>query len=166
MTSYKVLRDGRRVAVRALRPTDRRQVAAVLEAMSDNARYQRFLRPMPRIGRHVVDALAGADGVNHIALLAEHEHEPAGMGRIVLAGDAAELAVEIRDEFVGIGLGRYLTETLLTMAGERGVAEVELYVAPDNVGARRLFSRLGARFRVEDGVLRGVLPTAKRHRAA
>jgi RimJ/RimL family protein N-acetyltransferase len=166
MTAPIKLHDGRTVVIRELAPTDRSLVEQVLEEMSDDALYRRFLRPMPRITGAVVDALADVDGVNHLAVIATNREEPAGMARVVTAAGTTELAVEIADAYTGIGLGRQLTEAVLAMAAAVGLEDVSLYVAPDNVAAYRLFARLGARFRLEDGVLTGSIPTRPASRAA
>jgi ribosomal protein S18 acetylase RimI-like enzyme len=167
MTSQITLRDNRTVSVRPLDPTtDRQNVSAILNAMSDDARYHRFLRPMPRIRRDLIDALTAADGINHLAVIATDEGNPVGMARVAITATEAELAVEITDAYTGVGLGRHLTETVLAMAADRGLSAVGLYVASDNVAACRLFARLGARFRFENGVLVGSIATRLAPRAA
>jgi ribosomal protein S18 acetylase RimI-like enzyme len=159
MLTTTTLRDGRAVSIRPLQTEDRPLVARILEAMSAEARYRRFLSPMPRIRSKVVDYLANIDGVNHLAAIALHGPEPAGMARVVVAGDQAELAVEISDPFAGVGLGRHLTETVLAMAADRGLVQVDLTVFPDNMAARRLFRNLGAALHFADGLLVGSMPT-------
>lgn len=166
MDPYTTLRDGRTVSVRPLDSNDRPLVVGILESMSDNARYHRFLRPMPRIGNDIVDALSAADGVNHLAVIATDGETPAGMARVVTTASEAELAVEISDAYTGAGLGRYLTQTVLAMAADRGLTEVGLYVAPYNTVAHRLFTSLGARFHYEDGLLVGNVSTRPLSHAA
>jgi len=56
--------------------------------------------------------------------------------------------------------------TVLAVAADRGLAEVEVCVAPSNVAARRLFSGLGADFSLVDGVLVGTVPTRPAPKAA
>ena len=67
------LRDGTRIAVRALVPDDRELIVAAFERLSPRSRYLRFFSPLPRLTTGMLDALMDVDHVRHVALVAVHE---------------------------------------------------------------------------------------------
>lgn len=55
----------------------------------------------------------------------------------------AELSVALFRRFTGLGIGRFMVETLLKIAKETGLEQVTLEVAKENVRAVSLYKKLG-----------------------
>ena len=76
------LRDGRRVEIRALRPTDRAGLLDAVAQMSEEARYRRFFAPKRTFSEKEIEFYLNVDFVGHVALVAVLEEG----GRQVIAG--------------------------------------------------------------------------------
>ena len=155
------LRDGTRIAVRALVPEDRDRIAAAFERLSPRSRFLRFLSPLPRLSKGLLAALADVDHDRHVALAAILDGDIIGVARYVVDREdagSADFAVTVIDAHQGRGLGRALTEALAAVAAERGVTRFTLDVHPENRVMLRLAGSLGARLRLDDGLLSGTLP--------
>jgi ribosomal protein S18 acetylase RimI-like enzyme len=146
------------IDIQPLTPGDIASVAEVIEAMSPESRFFRFLSPLPRVSATTLQLLASADPDAHVVTVARVDGRAVGMARVVRAEDSAELAVEVADAYAGRGLGRELVTRVLAAAAGWGITEVSLLVHPENHRAVKLFRSLGARFRIEEGMLVGALP--------
>jgi RimJ/RimL family protein N-acetyltransferase len=163
-----VLRDG---GVVVLRPLGRGEIGpqvAVLDRMSDESRWQRFLTAMPaRLPRSAQAALAAVDGHRHVAWLASVDGSPAGVARSVeYEPGTAEVAFEVVDAHHGRGIGSLLLEAVTTVAACHGVRRLSATVHPGNLASVRLLHHVGVRLRAVDGLLEGTselrLPTPAR----
>lgn len=117
-----MLRDGSRVTVRPVQPTDRELVRGGFERLSDESRHRRFLSPLQRLTESALTYLTNVDHHDHEALIAlDADGAAVGLARYVRSGDSdlAEAAVVVIDEWQGRGLGT----ALLTLLAERGRAE-------------------------------------------
>jgi len=72
----------------------------------------------------------------------------------------AELAVSVERGWQGLGLGVRLTEGVLTIARNRGVAAVTMVCLPENRRMRRIAARLVAGCRMEEGEVTAQVPLA------
>lgn len=153
------LRDGEPVALRPQRREDRPLVAAFFDSLSPRSRYLRFLSPVRRLSPALLERLCAVDGQDHFAWLALHEGEIAGLGRWVrtTGGASAEVALSVRDDLQGRGLGRLLLEALALVAPTRGVTCFELVTLSENRRALSLLRSAGARFRFRHGQVSGLL---------
>ncbi|HRK44966.1 MAG TPA: GNAT family N-acetyltransferase, partial [Nocardioides sp.] len=113
-----VLRDGGTVALRPLVMGEIAPQLAVLEAMSDGSRFQRFLTGMPaQLPSAARAALSAIDGRRHVAWLASIDGQPVGVARYVeLEPGLAEVAFEDVDAHHGRGIGSVLLEAVATVA--------------------------------------------------
>jgi GNAT superfamily N-acetyltransferase len=132
---------------------------AGFERLSPESRYRRFLAPVPRLSPSLLAFLTKVDGIDHYALgaLAEEDGEMVGVGvaRFVRLADreAAELAVTVIDAYQGRGIGAQLLDALVLEALERGVTRFEGVLLAENLRARRMLARTGARFERDGGAL-------------
>ena len=150
------------VRVRPLTASDRDLIARVFDGLSPNSRLLRFLAPMPRLPRRMLDALAAVDGARHAAWVAVIDDEPVGVVRWVRDADdphKAEIAIEVVDAHQGRGIGRRLAQTALTGAAERGVERLTFDIDERNAAATALVAAFGGRTRFEDGLLTGEIAT-------
>ena len=149
LESQLTLAGGRRVRIRALHTCEAEPIRALYRRLSDTSRYLRFLSPMPALPDAVVRALACVDHRRSVALVAEDARADAE-GRVIgLAGfsaveaGAAEVAVVVRDDWQGRGVGDALVATLLEAAEARGFHRFVASIAADNPAMRKLLARYG-----------------------
>lgn len=141
------LRDGTEIVVRALEDHDGPAVRAMHERCSDESRRLRYFtggavppRVLDSFSRrsHGLTLVAeGPDG--SILALAHLMH--------MLDPGVAETAFLIEDQWQGRGLGRALTELLVTMAREQGLVELRAAVLGENTRMRELLTSFGGRVR-------------------
>jgi acetyltransferase len=143
------------VELRPLGPGDSDAVVAVFEGMSSRSRRLRFLLAKPRLTAADVRHLVAVDSRDHVALLASsvHDRRPVAIARFVRDRDdaaAAEVAVEVVDDWQGRGVGTVVLRALVRRAVEVGVRRFTLVVSDDNRAVQRLLQRApGSVFRVD-----------------
>lgn len=147
------------VSLRPLRRGEAEPVQAVFDSMSADARAQRYLTGMPRLPASWLEALADVDGDHHVAWLAAVGNRPVGIARyVVVAPEVVEIALEVADDYHGLGIGTLLVDALTTTAVARGIRRVRATVLPENEPSRRLVTRIGVRLSLADGLLEGEGP--------
>jgi RimJ/RimL family protein N-acetyltransferase len=143
-----LLRDGTRVRLRPIQPSDAALLSAGLARLSPESARRRFLTPKPRFSSAELRYLTEVDQIDHVALVAVPAGDPralAGVARWVRdpeRPDAAEVAVVVCDDLQGQGLGTVLGLALADAARARGVTRFTATMLPENVPARRLFARI------------------------
>lgn len=166
------LADGGTFLVRAMRLSDAPVVAAGFRSLSPASRRSRFFSPAVELDGRLLDDLVTVDPGVRIVLLA---FEPdggllAGGARAVRRpGDAAvaDVAVTVGDRNQGRGLGTALLRSLRREARAQGIERLAGHVLADNVPAKAMLRRAGARFTFDEpGVLVFDLALTRRVAAA
>jgi RimJ/RimL family protein N-acetyltransferase len=159
-STTELLRNGRRIEIRALRPGDRDALLAAADHTSDQSLYRRFFSVRRAFSDEEVASFVRVDFVDEIALLAvvrEGAREiVAGGGRyIVVRPGTAELAFTVVDEFQRQGIASALLRHLTALARAAGVREFIAEVLTDNTAMLRVFERSGLRMerKRENGVV-------------
>jgi GNAT superfamily N-acetyltransferase len=156
------LDDGRDLRLRWLRPADADLLREGFTRLSMESRIMRFFAPLHALSDAMVRYLTEVDGINHAALLA---FSPGGGGpyagdkgygiaRFVRSAEEprrAELAITVRDDTQGRGLGRRLVETLAVAARERGIDTFEMSVLTRNLRVRGILRHIRAEYRRQEG---------------
>lgn len=143
------LRDGRRVTVRAIRPTDADKLQEAIGALSVESSYKRFFSPMRKLSAKLLDRATHPEPgreLQLVAVVAEGSDEKiiAGTRYAALAtGEDCEFAIAIIDGWHGCGLARRMLETLIAHARADGFARMEGYVLATNAAMLGLAKRLG-----------------------
>lgn len=153
-----LLPDGGAVVLRPLKPRETAPQIAVLERMSAESRWLRFLTPVPatRLPPALLTVLGDVDGYRHVAWLATVDGQPAGVARsIMTCRDVAEIAVEVVDDQQGRGLGSMLLDAVCAVAATNGIRRLSATVHPSNAASVRLLRRVGLRLLPVDGLLEG-----------
>jgi ribosomal protein S18 acetylase RimI-like enzyme len=150
---------GLEIAIRPVRHGDELLVQRIVDGLSPESRYHRFLQAMPRLSPSMRRLLADVDGVRHRAWAAYVSDRPVGVVRLVAdqRGDH-ELSVAVVDAMHGRGIGSALVDVALAVAGADGIDSVALMIHPENAASVKMFRRMGAAFRFEFGLLVGRLP--------
>lgn len=143
------LRDGRVVHLREIDPADEAEILQAFERIGPDARYRRFMRPVPEANvdrLHQALATLSSDGLGLAATV------PAGDGIDIVGtaiyitapgGKSCEFAMTVTDAWAGAGLGRVLLGALVEAARANGLEEIEGFVLADNAPMLRLAARLG-----------------------
>src|SRR5438045_326285 len=121
------------IVIRPLRDGDSALVQAVFARLGEESRRRRFGGAKPRLSDSDLALLARVDGDRHVLVAyVEGDPRPAGIGRLVRDGEAAEVAFEVADEAQGRGIGTALARTLAADARAAGIVEFHASVAGDN----------------------------------
>src|SRR4051794_26801486 len=88
-SEFELLRDGRRVEIRALRPEDREALMAAVRGMNSESFYRRFFAVKHDFSEAEIHYFVDVDFVDHVALVAEVQEDGqpmiAGGGRYIAA---------------------------------------------------------------------------------
>ena len=147
-SANEILRSGRRVEIRALRPQDRDKMLAAVGRTSTQSLYRRFFAVRRHFSEAETSFFLDIDFVNHVGLVAviDENGTPAivGGGRYVVSKSGqAEVAFAVVDQYQGQGIGAALMRHLTAIARESGLRELVAEVLPDNVAMLKVFEKSG-----------------------
>jgi GNAT superfamily N-acetyltransferase len=131
------LRNGRRIAIRSIRPDDKSKMVEAFERLSPESRYRRFFEPLQRLSDDELVYLTEVDHRDHEALVALDESGTMGLGvaRYVRSTDdssVAEVAVTVVDDWQNMGIGTALISRLAERAQHEGIRRFSALVQADN----------------------------------
>jgi acetyltransferase len=147
-TTPHVTRIHDRIEIRPLADTDRARLADEFSHLSPETRRRRFGGAASSLTERDLDRLTNVDHHDHEALaaVAPATDRIVGVARyIALPNDpgAAEVAIEVADEWQGRGVGRRLMSELLDRARAEGIVRLVAYVSSDNYPVRDWIARSG-----------------------
>lgn len=151
-----LLRDGRPIHLRPIRPSDADTLREFHESLSEETIYFRFFAPYPKLSDRDVKRFTELDYVDRVAIVALLGGELIGIGRYDRVGPAeAEVAFVISDRHQGRGLGSILLEHLAAAARENGIWRFVADVLPSNKRMAGTFAEAGftVSSQFEDGVV-------------
>jgi len=153
-----VLRDGSTVHVRGTGPDDAELVRELIEGLSPDARWMRFLGYGGGLAR--VSERLTADGVGLVALAGTPARAVAHACFMPDGPQRAEVAFEVADAWQGRGIGSVLLAHLAQLAEERGIETLTAVVHPSNHRMLQVFrdSGFAVDVRAEPGALYVELP--------
>lgn len=154
------LRDGTEILLRPIKPTDERLEQELLYSLSDQSVYLRFFSSMSAFPHERVQYYTTVDYDEHMAIVAIQEvdgqERMVGVGRYVREknSDMAELALLVKDDWQGKGLGSLMHDYLENIARAHNIGGFKGEVLEQNKRALHLFTRLGrnAKTEYEQGV--------------
>ena len=145
------LRDGTRVLLRQIRPSDRDALAEGLRRLSPSSRFLRFHADIDELTDRELDYLCRVDHVDHEAIVAldlDHPEVPGiGVARYIrdpYERHVAEAAVTVADDYQGRGAGTLLLGALAARARTHRVEVFRNYVLEQNQPMLQLLDQLGA----------------------
>jgi len=146
-SAVELLRDGRRIEIRSLRPNDREAFVAAVSRTSALSLYRRFFTAKRSFTEQEVASFLNVDFARHVALVAileEGERPVVGGGRyIVVETGKAEVAFVVVDGYQRQGIGVALMRHLIAVADEAGIKELIAEVLPENVAMLKIFRATG-----------------------
>lgn len=163
------LRDGDRLRIRPVWPSDKARLKRAFYRLSSLSRYRRFLAHKRALSDAELRFFTEVDGHDHYALVAVEQGPAGGEGEMVGAArfvrlddppDTAEIAVAVVDDHQRRGIGRLLLERLSQAAFERGIRKIRVHLLAENVPVRRLLDELfgGQALKREGEIMSGEIP--------
>ncbi len=142
-----VLRDGRIVPVREIRPGDAEALQRLVARSSDRSVHLRFFGPLKGLSDEQARRFAEVDGRDRFALVALDPEDPEEIVGVVRyerepGTDAAEYAALVEDRFQDRGLGIGLTRYLIEAARDNGLKRLYALVMRENAGMLHLLRSL------------------------
>jgi len=150
------LRDGTVATLRSIRPDDKERLLRAFRALEPESVYRRVFSAKSDLSAEELRRLTELDPGREAALVATLEDEIIGVGRYVVAGDGAEVAFTVEEDYQGLGIATRLLRHLVTLARKSGIREFEAFVLPGNSAMLGVFERSGLAARVsrQEGQLR------------
>lgn len=143
------LSGDRRLTIRPVLPQDADLVQTFVRELSSRSRHSRFFRALNELPPNLLTQFTQIDYNDSLALVAEifdgGREVVVGDGRYVVGGDrrSAELALAVRDEWQGQGIGRLLLDRLVARASAQGLALLHGQVLPSNDAMLNLTRKAG-----------------------
>jgi RimJ/RimL family protein N-acetyltransferase len=149
-SAFELLRNGRQINIRALRPEDRADVVAAVDRVSARSLYRRFFGLRRHFSEKEINFFLNVDFANHVALVAVVRDGGraaiVGGGRYVgVRSGVAEVAFTVVDKYQGQGIGTALMRHLATLARNAGLKELIAEVLPENMPMLKVFEKSGLR---------------------
>jgi RimJ/RimL family protein N-acetyltransferase len=147
-----ILRDGRPVTIRAIRPSDKGLIIEALRGLSADSLYRRLFATKKEFTDAELKQMTEVDFLDVVALVAVLEQngneEILGEGRYIKSGEAetiqkAEVAFLIDDAFQGLGIASHLLRHLIAIARESGITHFEAEVLRTNQAMLAILARSG-----------------------
>ncbi len=132
------------ITIRPLRDGETDAVQAVFDRLGPRSRVSRFGGTKNVLTAYDLEHLARVDE-NHHVLVALHDCEAIGIARLVRDGRAAEVAVEVADDWQGRRVGTLLMTRLAEDARAAGIERLHAFVDYDNTRSRALMRRASVR---------------------
>jgi acetyltransferase len=152
------LRGGGEYTVRPIHTEDAQMLQDLVQSLSPESRYFRFVSSMTALPAHMLAKLTLIDYDREMALVAVYKERVAdeggemvereriiGVSRYITNPDqtTCEFSLVVADDFSGKGLGSRLMESIMDVARERGLTEIIGLVLTNNDGMLRLMRGLG-----------------------
>ena len=152
--------------MRAIRPEDKERLRVAFARLSARSVYQRFFHPVNELTADDLRRLTEIDFWDHVGIVlsvgAGSDERLIAVGRyvrVVRAGDVAEVAFTVADDYQHRGAATLLLRELVAIARKRGVRKFVALVLNDNRQMLEVFrrSKLPLREAFVDGARRVVL---------
>jgi acyl-CoA hydrolase/GNAT superfamily N-acetyltransferase len=154
---------GRELFFRPVKPTDDSLLKDLFYRLSDDSVYKRYFSAIKIMPHERLQETTNVDYDTRMTMLGLAVNE-AGVEEAVVLGqyvleestNRAELAVMVRDDWHGKGLGTLIVRTMVDIAKEQGVAGITAVVWPQNRTMLNILYKLGytVKSRFEDDAYR------------
>jgi acetyltransferase len=159
--SHWTMKDGNNVTIRPIRPEDEPLMVKFHETLSDRSVYLRFFSSLSlsrRVAHERLLRICFGDYDREMALVAEltdhgtGEHRIIAVGRMskLHAGNEAEVAALVSDQYQKLGLGYELVRRLVQVARDEKLSHLSAEMLTDNIGMQLVFKRNGFRIRADE----------------
>lgn len=142
-------RTGDEILLRPVKIDDEPRLKDFFHSLSDDSSYRRFMSQRRDMPHEFLQEFAVIDYTKAMVLLALEAHDPArgevlGVGQYIIdaAAHAAEIALVVRDDQQGRGLGTVLLDYLVQIARQRGLLWLTAQILIENETMLRLFEKM------------------------
>lgn len=154
------LRGGGEYSVRPIHPDDADMLQVLVQSLSPESRYFRFVSRMTELPPTMLARFTLIDYDREMALVAVVKERQAGedgeiseserivgVSRYITNPDqtSCEFALLVADDFKGKGLGSRLMESIMAVARDKGLSEIDGLVLSQNTDMLKLMRSLGFR---------------------
>ena len=143
------MKGGGLYTIRPIHPDDAEMLQAFVRGMSEESRYFRFVSTMPELPARMLARYTLIDYDREMALVAVLK-EPGGdrligVSRYITNPDqtSCEFSLAVADDFKGQGLGSRLMLSIIEIARNKGLAEIDGLILANNSNMLRLMKSLG-----------------------
>ena len=155
------MKDGNQVIIRPIRPEDELLMVKFHETLSDRSVYLRYFCSLSlsrRVAHERLLRICFGDYDREMVLVAERTDPGTGERRIIAvgrmnklhAGNEAEVAVLVSDQYQKLGLGNELLCRVIHVARDEKLSRVSAEMLTDNVAMQIIMRHLGFRVRASD----------------
>ena len=148
------MKDGNQVTIRPIRPEDEPVMVKFHETLSDRSVYLRYFYSFSlrrRVAHERLLRICLGDYDREMVLVAERTDPRGGERRILAigrmskldAGNEAEIAVLVSDQYQKLGLGYELLRRVIEVARDEKIGRVCAEMLPDNIAMQVITKRLG-----------------------
>jgi acetyltransferase len=152
------LRGGGEYTVRPIHPDDADNLQKLVQGLSSESRYYRFVSTLTELPPTMLARFTLIDYDREMALVAVlkdrrsgaegeiiESERIVGVSRYITNPDrtSCEFSLVVADDFAGKGLGSRLMESIMDVARERGLTEIDGLVLSNNKSMLELMRRLG-----------------------
>ena len=152
------LRGGGQYTVRPIHPDDAHMLQDLVRSLSSESRYFRFVSSMTELPPSMLSRFTLIDYAREMALVAVFKGRKAGedgdmveterivgVSRYITNPDSSscEFSLVVADDFGGRGLGSRLMLSIMEVAREKGLTEIDGLVLTNNPGMLKLMKSLG-----------------------
>ena len=152
------MKGGGLYTMRPIRPDDADMLQTFVRGMSEESRYFRFASAMPELPARMLARYTLIDYDREMALVAvlrQRQVQPdgsavesermIGVSRYITNPDqtSCEFSLAVADEFKGQGLGSRLMLSIIEIARQRGLSEIDGLILANNTNMLRLMRSLG-----------------------
>jgi acetyltransferase len=152
------MKDGNQVTLRPIRPEDEPLMVKFHETLSDRSVYLRYFCSLSLSRRVEHERLLRIcfGGYDREMVLVAERDDPASEERRIIAvgrmnklhaGNEAEVAVLVSDQYQKLGLGNELLRRVIQIARDEKLTRVSAEMLPDNIAMQIITKRLGFRAR-------------------
>jgi GNAT superfamily N-acetyltransferase len=146
-------KTGRKVLVRPIKPTDEDDLRSFFHNLSDHSIYLRYFRRMKSMPQRILQKTADIDYSRDMAIVVlsppdAYQHEIVAIAQWMSdprenGHNYPELAFQVRDDWQGEGLGKYLFQKIMATAKTLGVVKLKADVLASNKAMNAVFEKSG-----------------------
>ena len=143
------LRDGRRVIIRTIRPSDKKALHDGFHRLSNESIHARFFGGKHDLSSEELKFFTELDFKSHVGIVIEVEEDsyPLGVGRFILNSNPhileADVAITVDENNHGLGVGTHLLMHLAEIAKELGISSFNADLLASNIHMLHIIERLG-----------------------
>jgi acetyltransferase len=162
-----VMKGGREMTIRPVRPEDEPKLARFHGTLSERSvvqRYRSALKLDERTTHERLTRICFVDWDREMVLVAELDGEVIAVGRLNrdFGAKEAELSLLVGDPWQGKGVGSVLLQRLIAIAGKEKLGRITAEFNADNAALRKMLERDGFVFTDNGPDIRGVLEVGGR----